>query len=328
MQHSCRFVLLLLIATLPLLGVAVAAAAAGSPEAAPLAGKPGWVGGSVVYDDKPVPNLRVRLCKGAGGLMPCELVAQTKTDVAGKYTLANVKPGHYHLAIDTFDPKRILIPNGPETVSIGGMFKLLDGGRVDLGASVLHKEDLKLLAPLANALVKEARPKVQWAPYPGVTKYEIKLRRKHPAGLFKPQSWETMDTQTVSPIDLPNGPFEFSVAGLNASGKKITSTRGDVEFRVTGQADMLVVKLLAPKNASERKASGPIEFMWTPVAGATDYLLSLHNMKSKKVVSYFTTETHFKLDGPHEPAHYYFHVQARKEKLPIAVAESNGFYVK
>ncbi|HST53631.1 MAG TPA: hypothetical protein VLJ61_16595 [Pyrinomonadaceae bacterium] len=218
--------------------ISAANAEAGVEKMKPSPGT-GNVQGKVLFDGKPVENIRVKLCEKfnqyLGGCDGQTYSAQTDKD--GVYVVTNVAPKVYEgLLAYVFDTNAYIF----QTAGLGG----LDTAKYEVTADKtlfvrpinLFKSDLKTLSPKAGSKVSAQNLELKWDAYPGAAYYKFSVHSDDLA-VTSPYVDERVEATSFS-IDKPlqKGTYRWQVEAYNSADQKLAESADDVKFTVTDGA--------------------------------------------------------------------------------------------
>jgi hypothetical protein len=244
-----------------------------------MAGK-GRITGLVLFDDKPVPGIRVRLCADVQFIGGCNgSISETKTDVEGRYRFIDIPVGDYTVAVSLFSSARVLSP--ADGLLQARKYKVTAGAETQVKPVPLFKQDLKWQSPRSGATVNSSRPLLEWQTYPGASRYEVSLgtdsRTFHAS-----ETLETAETRVQPGSALVNGPYVIFVQAFNAKGVKLAEMPTSVKFKVAGQVDPPPPpKLKSPLGNDIPRVGDKVRFEWSAVPGATTYDVHLMRKPGK-----------------------------------------------
>lgn len=288
--------------------------------------------GRVLFDEKPVPGVRVRLCQEIQALGGgCKgKIFDSKTDAEGNYTIDNVKPGEYALAVSVFNTNKFIYIT--EGFLKSAMRVVVEGKTLNFPVVNLFKDDLKIISPKNKETMKSATPQLKWQSYPNAASYEIVLGG---AGgtTYSSERLKTSSPQIEPRTPLFNGTYGWQVTAFNAKGIKLAETSNFPEFKVAGQADPPApVKLIAPLEKGGPMSGSGLKFSWKAQPQAQNYNL-LINRPTNKDKQHFSksvkvTALSYDLDTPLEAGYYTWHVLAMSGDKVISRSEPGHFRVK
>jgi hypothetical protein len=196
------------------------------------------VQGKVFYNEKPAPNIEVKLCEkfnqyfgGCSGQ-----TFATKTDAGGEYLMKNVPPGIYEgLTAKVFDtPYYVFATSG----FVGSAKYQIEAGETFFAPdSNLFKSDLKLLSPKAGAKVAANNLEVKWESYPDAAYYKFSLNADSSSGAETNYDYinKRVDgTSYVLDKPLATGTYTCTVTAYNRNAVKLAESPSDMKFTVTG----------------------------------------------------------------------------------------------
>lgn len=215
-------------------GATTTAAAPQVEKAKPAPGT-GNVQGKVLYDDKPVANIEVKLCETfarfGGGCSGAEHTARSGPD--GEYVIADVPPREYQaLLARVFDTDSFVFA---QSGFVSAKAYTVQADRtLFVEPTHLFKSDLKLVNPASGSRVPPSGVEVRWEAYPGAAHYELSVNAEA-AGTPSPVTGQRVDgTSFALPATLPAGTYRVSLEAFNAKDRKLAETPSGYTFTVTG----------------------------------------------------------------------------------------------
>lgn len=206
----------------------------GVEKVKPAAGT-GNVQGKVLYNNKPVENIDVRLCEtfsrflsGCGGK-----IYNAKTDKDGDYVITNVPPKEYEaITVRVFDTDSYVFA----TTGIAGIAAAKYNVEADKTLFVrpthLFKGDLKVLNPKAGSTVSGQDLELKWEPYPDAAYYKFTLYPDDHQ-ITPPYLNERVEAATFKVTKtLEKGTYRYTVEAYNSSNKKLSETPDDIRFTI------------------------------------------------------------------------------------------------
>jgi hypothetical protein len=196
----------------------------------------GNVQGKVLYNNKPVENIEVKLCeKFSRFLAGCGGKTYTaRTDVNGEYVITNVEPKTYEgLVARVFETDSYVFA----TSGIGGLsstkYDVTADKTLFVSATNLFKGDLKLLNPKAAARVSGNNLELKWDAYPDAAYYKFSIYADD-ASVTSPYVNERVDGTSFR-IDKPlqNGTYRWQVVAYNATDQKLSESANDIKFTIS-----------------------------------------------------------------------------------------------
>jgi len=196
----------------------------------------GNVQGKVLFDGKPVENIRVKLCEKfnqyLGGCDGQTYTAQTDKD--GVYVVSNVAPKVYEgLLAYVFDTNMYIF----QTAGLAG----LDTAKYEVAADKtlfvrpinLFKSDLKTVSPKAGAKVSAQNLELKWEPYPSAAYYKFSVHQDD-LSVTSPYVDERVEGTSYT-LDKPiqKGIYRWQVEAYNSADQKLAESADDVKFTVT-----------------------------------------------------------------------------------------------
>ena len=214
-----------------------AAAEAGPEKAKPAPGT-GNVQGKVFYNNKPAPNIEVKLCEtfsrflsGCGGK-----IYRARTDGDGIYVIANVPPKAYEaLTARVFDTDEYVFATSGFAGISAAKYEVNADKTLFVTTTHLFKSDLKLTNPKAAAKVSTQGLELKWEPYPEAAYYKVSVYPNDHL-VTSPYTNKRVEGTSFS-LDQPlkNGTYRWQVTAFNGQDRKLAESPDDIEFTITGQ---------------------------------------------------------------------------------------------
>jgi hypothetical protein len=225
--------------------------------------KPGTgnVVGKIVWNELPAADLEVRLCDEIGIATGCKgNPYETRTDGEGVYLFTDVEPGEYALAVASFDGDHWLYVTAGLGIS-AKKYAVAAGETLRVAQQAIYKFDLIQTRPEEDAETAEARPTLEWEPYPDAAYYEVYLTQKNGSAIFTEERAETHSITLGK--DLLACEYTWQVEAFNSRGSKIAEQDGYSHFTVVDQPLSCYLDILAPHNGATVSGSG-IVLEWEP----------------------------------------------------------------
>jgi hypothetical protein len=218
--------------------------------------KPGTgnVVGKIVWNELPAADLEVRLCDEIGIATGCKgNPYETRTDGEGVYLFTDVEPGEYALAVASFDGNHWLYVTAGLGIS-AKKYTVGAGETLRVPQQAIYKFDLIQTRPEEDAETAEARPTLEWEPYPEAAYYEVYLTQEHGSPIFLN---ERTEASTISPgRDLLACEYTWQVEAFNSLGSKIAEQDGYSHFKVVDQPLSCYLNVVSPVNGAAVPGSG------------------------------------------------------------------------
>ena len=208
----------------------------GTEKAKPETGKAN-VQGKVLYNEKPVAGVEVKLCEKFNNFIGgCDGESfKTKTDAGGEYLFANVTPRIYEgLLVKVFDTKDYIFATQGYGI-VSAKYKLEADKTYFAPETNLFKGDLKIQSPKKNAKVVANSLEIKWDAYPDAAYYKLSL---------SPEQYEADSSVSENKVEatgykveknLKSGEYTLRLSAYNASDVKLSDV-DDLKFTVTGDA--------------------------------------------------------------------------------------------
>jgi hypothetical protein len=199
----------------------------------------GNVQGKVMYNGKPVGNIRIKLCEKFNRFLgDCggqNYAAQTDKD--GDYVVTNVEPKSYEgLLVYIFDTDSYVFA----TTGIGGLsaskYEVAADKTLFVRPTNLFKADLKLVNPKAGAKVSAQGLELKWDAYPDAAYYKFSIYPEE-MSVTSPYVNERVEATSFA-VDklLQKGTYRWQVEAYNGDDQKLSESARDIKFTVTDGA--------------------------------------------------------------------------------------------
>lgn len=207
----------------------------GTEKAKPEAGKAN-VQGKVLFNEKPVEGVEVKLCETFSRFMGgCSGENfKTKTDSNGEYLFGGVTPKVYEgLLVKVFDTKNYIFATQGLGIS-SAKYKFNPDETFFAPDTNLFKDDLKILSPQKNARADAKNLEIKWEAYPDAAYYKLTL---------SPKNYDAASSVAEDRIEaasykveksLKSGEYALRLSAYNANDVKLAEIIG-VSFNVTGE---------------------------------------------------------------------------------------------
>jgi hypothetical protein len=214
----------------------------------------GNVVGKIVWNELPAADLEVRLCEEMGIASGCKgNQYSTQTDADGIFLFANVVPGEYALAVSSFDGKHWLYVTAGLGIS-AKKYTVEADQTLRIPQQAIYKFDLVQTRPEEDEKVAEARPTLEWEPYPDAAYYLVYLTQENGSPIFVNEKTET--TSIAPRKDLLACDYTWQVEAYNSQGGKIAEQDGYSHFKVVDQPLSCYLDALSPLNGAAVAGSG------------------------------------------------------------------------
>jgi hypothetical protein len=199
----------------------------------------GNVQGKVLYNGKPVENIKVELCeKFSQYLGGCSGKTYTaRTDANGEYVITNAEPKVYEgLIAYVFDTDSYIFM----TTGIGGLsatkYEITADKTLFIKPTNLFKVDLKVLNPKAGAKVSAQNLELKWEPYPDAAYYKFSIYPEE-MSVTSPYINERVEATSFA-LDKPlqKGTYRWQVDAYNSADQKLSESGDDIKFTITDGA--------------------------------------------------------------------------------------------
>ena len=206
----------------------------GVEKVKPAAGT-GNVQGKVLYNNKPVENIEVKLCEtfsrflsGCGGK-----TYTAKTDKDGDFVITNVEPKEYQgLTVRVFDTDSYVFA----TTGIAGIsatkYDVVADKTLFVIPTHLFKGDLKMVDPKAGSSVSAENLELKWDAYADAAYYKLTLYPDNHQ-ITPPYVNQRVDGASFK-INKPleKGIYRWTVEAYNSADKKLSESADDYRFTI------------------------------------------------------------------------------------------------
>lgn len=206
----------------------------GTEKAKPAAGKAN-VQGKVLYNEKPVEGVEVKLCEKFNNFVGgCDGENfKTKTDANGEYLFADVAAGVYEgLLVRVFETKNYIFATQGIGIS-SAKYKIEADKTFFAPETNLFKDDLKLQNPKNNAKVEAGVLEVKWDAYPDAAYYKLSVSPKEYDADSSVSEERIEATNYKIEKSLKGGEYTLRLSAYNANDVKLSDV-DDAKFTVTG----------------------------------------------------------------------------------------------
>lgn len=210
------------------------ASGTGTEKAKPDAGKAN-VQGKVMFNEKPVEGIEVKLCEKFSTFSGCGGETFTsKTDKDGEYLIANVKPNEYQgLIVKVFDTKMYVFASNRFGIT-ASKYKIETDQTFFAPDTNLYKSDLKATSPKEKAKVDAKAFEITWEAYEGAAYYKLGMYSSDPKTTSPYVNEKVEGTSFKGEKPLTNGEYRLKIDAFNANDVKLSELPEDVKFTITG----------------------------------------------------------------------------------------------
>lgn len=193
----------------------------------------GNVQGKVLYDDKPVAGIEVKLCQTfsrfASGCSGAEHKAETGAD--GEYVIADVPPMEYQsLLVRVFDTDLFLFAQSGFVSA--KTYTVEPDKTLFIDTTHLYKADLQVREPASGSSVGAAGVVVRWDAYENAAYYKLSLHPDEPT-VTSPVSGQRVNGASFTVASsLPAGKYRVKVEAFNAKDRKLAEGPEGYTFTV------------------------------------------------------------------------------------------------
>jgi hypothetical protein len=209
----------------------------GTAKEKPAEGKAN-IQGKVLYNEKPAPNVEVKLCEKFSTFSGCSGEEyKTKTDDNGEYLFKDVTPNEYAgLLAKVFDtPMYIFAAQSLGIVS--AKYKIEADTTFFAPPTNLFKSDLKVENPKAKAKVDASDFEIKWEKYEDAAYYKFGLYPKE-SSVTSPYINEKVEGESFK-IEKPleAGEWRLKIDAFNENDIKLSQLKEDIVFNVAGSSE-------------------------------------------------------------------------------------------
>jgi hypothetical protein len=213
---------------------ATAGTTTGVEKQKPAAGT-GNVQGKVLYNNKPVENIEVKLCEKFNRFLGgCDGKTFTaRTDANGEYVIANVEPKVYEgLLARVFDTDSYIFASTGIAGLSSAKYDVTADKTLFVEATNLFKSDLKLVNPKAGAKVSAENLELKWDAYPDAAYYKFSIYADNPS-VISPYINVRVDATSYS-LDKPleKGSYRWQVDAYNSADRKLAESADNIKFTI------------------------------------------------------------------------------------------------
>ena len=206
----------------------------GTEKEKPAAGKAN-VQGKVMFNEKPVEGIEVKICEKFSTFSGCsgEQIT-TKTDTNGEYLFKDIEPKEYQgLLARVFDSPSSIFVSGKFGIT-AAKYKFNADETFFAPTTNLFKSDLKMQNPKQKAKVDAKEFEIKWDAYPDAAYYKFGMYAKE-ASVTSPYVGEKVEGDTFkADKPLTDGEYRLKMEAFNANDVKLAELKEDVVFTVTG----------------------------------------------------------------------------------------------
>jgi hypothetical protein len=194
----------------------------------------GNVQGKVLYNDKPVENIEVKLCEtfsqyvgGCGGK-----TYTARTDKDGEYVITNVEPKTYEgLLAKVFDTDFYVFATSGIGVSASN-YEVVANKTLFVSPTHLFKSDLKVINPKAGTRISAQNLELKWQPYPDADYYKFSVYPED-TSITSPYVNERVDGTSFA-VDKPlaRGTYRLQITAYNSADRKLSESSSDIKFTI------------------------------------------------------------------------------------------------
>jgi hypothetical protein len=210
------------------------ASGTGTEKAKPESGKAN-VQGKVMFNEKAVENIEVKLCEKFSTFSGCGGETFTsKTDKDGEYLIANVNPKEYQgLIVKVFDTKSFVFASNRFGIT-ASKYKIEADKTFFAPDTNLFKSDLKIVSPKLKAKVDAKALEIAWEAYEGAAYYKVGMYASDPKTTSPYVNEKVEGTSFKGEKPLTNGEYRIKIDAFNANNVKLSELSEDVKFNIIG----------------------------------------------------------------------------------------------
>lgn len=195
----------------------------------------GNVQGKVLYNNKPVENIEVKLCEKFNRFMGgCDGKTYTaQTDANGEYVIADVEPKVYEgLLARVFETDSYIFAS----VGIAGLssakYDVTADKTLFIAPTNLFKSDLKLVNPKAGAKVGAENLELKWDAYPEAAYYKFSVFAETPTVTSPYINVRVEATSYGLDKPLEKGSYRWKVEAYNGADRKLAESADNIKFTI------------------------------------------------------------------------------------------------
>lgn len=248
----------------------------------------GGVYGRLLWNDKPVGDIQVKLCDEIEYFGGCEGAEfPTITDANGVYTILNVPPGSYGLTYKALDSDTwYYVTSGLMNAKD---FEIPADQMVSVGDHKTVRTDLVIISPQEDERLQGvARPTLSWQPYPDAAYYELTFHGGRMGSIIHRK--QLTETSFTLDRDLQTCDYSFDIEVFNANETVIAEYDGWRNFEIAGLPTSCKLKLLSPADGASAAANA-INLTWEahPWAKAYKLMMFAKDNRDNKVLDFVET---------------------------------------
>ena len=197
------------------------------------------VQGKALFNEKPAPNVEVKLCEKFSTFMGCSgQQFTTKTDDNGEYFFKNVEPKIYEgLIVKVFNTPSYIFAARTFGIS-AAKYKIEADKTFFAPATNLFKSDIKAQSPKANTKVDAKTLEIKWDAYPDAAYYKIGLYPKEVKITSPYINFKVEGNSFKADKPLFNGEYHLKIEAYNANDIKLSQLNEDIKFTLTGGEEL------------------------------------------------------------------------------------------
>lgn len=248
----------------------------------------GGVYGRLLWNDKPVGDIQVKLCDEIEYFGGCEGAEYpTITDANGVYIILNVPPGSYGLTYKALDSDTwYYVTSGLMNAED---FEIPADQMVSVGDHKTVRTDLVIISPQEDERLQGvARPTLSWQPYPDAAYYELTFHGGRMGSIIHRK--QLTETSFTLDRDLQTCDYSFDIEVFNANETVIAEYNGWRNFEIAGLPTSCKLKLLSPVDGASTAANA-ITLTWEahPWAKAYKLMMFAKDNRDDKVLDFVET---------------------------------------
>ncbi|HLL73152.1 MAG TPA: hypothetical protein VK363_17070 [Pyrinomonadaceae bacterium] len=195
----------------------------------------GNVQGKVLYNDKPVENIEVKLCEKFNRFLGgCDGKTHTaRTDANGEYVIADVEPKVYEgLLARVFETDSYIFAAAGIAGISSAKYDVTADKTLFVAPTNLFKGDLKLVNPKAGAKVSAENLELKWEAYPDAAYYKFSVFADTPSVTSPYINVRVEATSYGLDKPLEKGTYRWQVDAYNSADRKLAESGDNIKFTI------------------------------------------------------------------------------------------------
>lgn len=195
----------------------------------------GNVQGKVLYNNKPVENIEVKLCEKFNRFLGgCDGKTYTaRTDANGEYVIADVEPKVYEgLLARVFETDSYIFASAGIAGLSSAKYDVTADKTLFIAPTNLFKSDLKLVNPKAGAKVSAENLELKWDAYPDAAYYKFSVFADTPTVTSPYINVRVEATSYGLDKPLEKGTYRWKVEAYNGADRKLAESGDNIKFTI------------------------------------------------------------------------------------------------